>query len=288
MHHSRVAAVLVAVSLSLVAQAGVIRHDRDDSLYRALADEPRYASAVAVEQDDAPHCSGTLVGPSWVLTAAHCTGIGDLSTVPADGSRTSVSDVFVHPDYDPNSIVNGFDLALLKLESPVTSVSPAQRYRGNDEIGHVGTSVGYGWSGDGFSGLVTPPGTRRAGTNVIDSDDVVFGIPNTLLTDFDNPLDASFSNLGDPTPLDLEYLPASGDSGGPVFIDVDGRTLLAGVHKAVAFLGLVPDTYFVYGDILLLERVSPVNAWIDSVIPEPATLALLALGMLAAARRRRV
>jgi len=280
-----ITAIVPVLLAPLVAQAGVIRHDRDDSLYRGLADEPQYASSLAIHSGGQPHCSGTLVARDWILIAGHCTLAPDLTAVLGDGRSFSVAEVVVHPDYEPNQ-VSMDDLALLRLDLPVSGLTPAVRYRGDDEIGHVATSVGYGATGDGLIGVVADGGTRRAGRNVIDSEDFLFGTEDTLMTDFDNPLDPGFSLIGDATPLDLEYLPAPGDSGGSMFIDVGGQTMLAGVHTAVGLLGRIPNHFFTYGDVLLFERVSRYNDWIDGVIPEPSPIALLAVGALFKLRRR--
>jgi secreted trypsin-like serine protease len=73
-------------------------------------------------------CTGTLVSPTVVLTAAHCldgvtTNITDQiffgSSVRDAGTFVAVTGALVHPEYDPSTLAN--DLALLALASSATS-----------------------------------------------------------------------------------------------------------------------------------------------------------------------
>jgi len=282
---------MVAVSPAL---AGTIRHDVDDSNYTSLAAEARYASVGAVlftiatpEGPAGRIGSGTLVASDWVLTAGHIVGGNDFEGggitnmrfvlgSTATGTPVFADDWIPLPGWN-GSTFSGLDVGLVHLSSDIFSVTPAKRYIGTGEKTMTGTNVGYGRTGTGTSGDTVNPGVKRAGNNVLD----LFGneydtnySSNIVLSDFDRPSVPSESSMGSSTPLALEYQIAGGDSGGPVFVDVDTDTLIAAVHSFLRWDDNSGNAD--YGDKSGSTRLNGVwqttkiiNDWISSVITVP-------------------
>ena len=251
--------------------AGTIRSDRPDSLYTNLARLPQYQSVGRIEWNQGGFSfggSGVSITDDWVLTAGHVVGGtddagGGISSMTFTvANRRYVADEWIaHPEWTSSggSLDLGVDLGLVRLTRSVL-VDPASVYEGSNVRGEVGTIVGYGATGNGTDGVdESLPNAKRAGNNVLDS---VRG--DIIEIDFDNPTRRSDSSFGSSSPLRLEYLPASGDSGGGLFIDTADGTQLTGITSYTAATDLFIDSD--YGDLAGFVQISSHLEWIESIV----------------------
>jgi hypothetical protein len=269
------ACALAVLAATPLLNASTIRHDVPDSSYTALANDPQYASVGAVSYRDPNlksfYASGTLISPYWVLTAAHVTQ--DISTATFNvggntafnGTTYGLADHFSNPNWPGALTVNGNDIGLIRLSTPVTNITPASRYYSGNEIGQIAVSVGFGLTGTGLTGQqANTLGTKRAIENNIDVFGSNFGYQNGIFaSDFDDPTGNTTGPLGSSIPRPLEGCIAAGDSGGGAFISVNGRAYVAGVHSFFARNPGMGDPNGSYGDYYASTRVTQYNTWID-------------------------
>jgi len=291
MIHPRTVGVLLCVC-GAGAHAGVIRHDVADQLYKDYGNESQFDAVGRLIMTTAigtRNCSATIINEEWILTAAHCfDGLPVSNVLFATGTAFSgISEVVINPDWQQGNFTGGGDLALVRLASPISNVQAAQLYTGTDELGAVGSSIGYGATGTGLTGdLPNTLGTKRGGTNMLD----IFGSDrgwsaDILVADFDNPENPGDSLFGSTLPTALEIQVAPGDSGGALFIESNGGWALAGVTSFIASADGSPNAD--YGDMSAYTRLSAYNDWIYSVIPAPSSVLVLGFGIGLSARRRR-
>ena len=258
--------VLCVVALAATPVSAItIRADRADSQYTSLGNDSKYKSVGYLSWSSGT-ASAVLISPRWVLTAAHC--------VDTSGTRSFLLGLNNYTDAQHFTMTGwtgdlnaGLDIGLIRLTSyvPTLSAIPAIRNSTN-EIGLTGTSVGFGLTGTGSTGYGGSSAQKRGATNIIDVNGSAVGAStNIILSDFDNPNLAGPNAFGDVAPTDLEGSVAPGDSGGGTFVDIDGKTYLAGIHSYITAL-FDGNTNASYSDGFGSTRVNTFNQWIDSNI----------------------
>jgi secreted trypsin-like serine protease len=117
------------------------------------SDYPAVVAVISSFPDDIfGLCTGTLIAPAVILTAAHCLNAGPLQVTVAfvlNGSEVdrAVDALAIHPRY-VSSTLNA-DAALLRLAQPIEGVTPMPLARAKPGSGRSGAIVGFGLDGRG-------------------------------------------------------------------------------------------------------------------------------------------
>ncbi len=209
--------------------------------------------AVALTTPDGfQFCGGTIVAPTKVLTAAHCTEGTSPSDIKVVAGRTSLSagggttagvtDVWIHPDWDSEALSN--DASVLTLDTSLSEAPLALASPSDTDLYTAGaTSTVLGWG-------VTESGSTSDTLRKVD-------IPVTA----DDTCAESYKDAFNPASMVCAGLAeggkdsCQGDSGGPlVGAAADGTRKLIGIVSWGQGCA-EPDFYGVYGRVSAFHDV---------------------------------
>ncbi|BDX07461.1 trypsin-like serine protease [Planctobacterium marinum] len=206
----RVILIIFAIT-SLSAQSIVIRHDKSDEEYLNSTDaiEAHVTFTTSTKDGDFVVGSGTYVGNSWVLTAAHVANFfeeNDVAQIKSE--RLKILDILLHENWKDRQY--GFDIAMVKIEMPSGDIAPVTLFALEPEKDDVITIAGRGDTGTGMDGITSRDLKMRVAQNKIEE---IKG--QWLSFSFSAPEDGALENEG---------IGGGGDSGSPAYI-IDKGTI---------------------------------------------------------------
>jgi len=225
----------------------------------------RYPYQVSLQLGGEPNCGGTLIAPTYVLTAAHCFGTFDKAVIGRHdfNDPTEIFEEFdivnldVHPKY--RVIGSNYDFMVAELSSP-SSYAPITLDSGDEDVSEGVEVTVMGWGN-----TVTDP-------NVFEGSDVLLEVQTDIVSN-ENCNDDYFGPILR-NPIKASMMCAAregkdscqGDSGGPLI--KKGSNAADDIQVGVVSWGigcadpLYPGVY---------ARVECVYDWIQTAIGKKTT-----------------
>jgi secreted trypsin-like serine protease len=189
---------ILAASLVVLSTLGVARRAAAVTGGTPLEDATADGVVMILIDDGSSLCSGALIAPTVVLTAAHCLSNPTVSTYSVRGGldplqdalfTIGASEVHQHPSYDSIDASHDVGVLILASAAPATPLPWLPTNEGYYTFGTQVGVVGYGVTGPS----ATDEGIRRSGVAAIS--EVSAGV---FLTDYTSGQGICFGDAGGP------------------------------------------------------------------------------------------
>lgn len=187
--------------------------------------------------------SAVAIDDHHVLTAAHVVSGSVSCSITFNDKEFCLEKVIVHKSFGDDKFGVG-DIALCYSSKPFNLKSYPALYDKDDEVNQVSSICGFGFHGTFSSGSTKYDDKKRAGFNKI----------KEIMADM---LICDASKPSDKNKTELEFLIASGDSGGGLFIDGS----LAGINSCIMSVDRSPSGK--YNEESGHTRVSKFVSWVN-------------------------
>lgn len=229
---------------TLNVYSGTIDPNTPDSKHIEYGQKFNYVGSLCGSYDNGDFfcASAVAIDDHHILTAAHVVDGAKICIFSLEEFPYKINTIIIHKDFE-NKKYGYADIALCYSEKPFGLKFYPSLYDQSDEESKLVCMSGYGFTGNFLNGATKHDGKKRAGSNFIDRTE------NDLLI-------CSPSRRNNKDFTSLEFLIASGDSGGGLFID----NKLAGIHSCVMVAGKIPQSK--YGEESGHTRISKFIPWI--------------------------
>lgn len=258
-----------------IPAVAISQQDGETLLANHLGDSATVSVSATTSLAQDSFCGASFIGGKWVLTAAHCVDDAALGFLKVNVGEHDLSDgaenaiaverVYIHPDYDGNSLEN--DVALIELaeESSAKAIGLATKETTDNAAMTQSDSTVMGWGGR--LGYAPGEGPTSDFPDVLHEVDVHLMTNEQCQTILNQSLFNGAGELSDTGITDVMICASvagggksscQGDSGGPLVIDT---------NEGIQQVGVVSWGYGCAADGFpgVFARVAEFEGWLNGI-----------------------